>query len=120
MTLQEQMADAFAKWADSRGILARVTREQAADLALAFGAGAVYGMTAGPEQQRCMMCGATDHNGELHRDPMTGLIGGGLAPEPEPATGWDIGAHVRHMVATYPCAAAALAEIAAIQGGDKP
>jgi hypothetical protein len=35
----EMMADMFARWAKREGILARVTEDQCADLARAFGAG---------------------------------------------------------------------------------
>lgn len=38
----DEMADAFAAWAAGKGILARVTGEQCADLAKAFMAGCLY------------------------------------------------------------------------------
>lgn len=41
--LPEVMADMFTEWANREGILARITGEQCADLALAFGAGFMCG-----------------------------------------------------------------------------
>ena len=44
MSGADEFAEAFTQWAQSEGLLPRITQEQCADLAKAFGAGYLYAL----------------------------------------------------------------------------